>query len=230
MLLREPRLGAAVPRAFLRSANRIAAGQRVFVLQPIGAQPNLPALAAQAGRAALNAPTRAWLRVNYGQGRITVGIYFSEAEAQQIAEGVRKGRSGGALLKAMLRALQGIGLAGLGRRVQREEEMEFEELAGRIGRSLPRAAGRLLRKRIAGWVLPALSKWTSANAEAFLRAVAHPEPGVTVRARLTGVPGFELLAGLATGKATGSAAKSLAGALRGSPGVAITVTPGRRRK
>ena len=69
-------------------------------------------------------------------------------------------------------------------RVVREDREDFEELAA-AGPALPPAAAALLRRQIDAWVLPALAAWTRNNAESFVRAAAHPDPGVTVRIRLT---------------------------------------------
>ena len=58
MLLREPGLGVAVPAGFLRSRHRIAAGQRFYLLEPIGA----------AGTLALPAPRAQRLRAGTEPG------------------------------------------------------------------------------------------------------------------------------------------------------------------
>jgi hypothetical protein len=220
LLLREPRLGAAVPRAFMRTPRRIAAGQRLYVLQPLG-----QGAAAAPGGAV---PTHAWLRVHYHRGSVTVGVYFSEAQAQQIAEAIRQGRGSTALLKSIVEACRRIGFGSIGRRVEREDKEEFEELAGWISRRIPRFAGRALRKHLAAWILPAFSKWAAANGEAFARAASHPGSGVTIRARVSSIPGFDLLRRLAAGGASADLA-AVSRALRGSPSITFTITPGRGR-
>ena len=220
LLLREPKLGAAVPAAFLRSRNRIAAGQRFYVLQPLGAagQAALPPSAAGRAAGARLGPSRAWTAVNAARGRVTVGIFLSEAEAQRIAEAMRQGRGQAALLQALVatyRAAQG---AGASPRPQREDGEAFEEFAAKARGVSPALAARL-RRKLDAWVLPALAAWVRSNGEAFIRAAAHPDPGVTVRVRLTGVPGLATLGQAAAGP----------NALRGTPAIAITVTPGTRR-
>ena len=79
------------------------------------------------------------------------------------------------------------------------------------------ATAALLRRRLDAWVLPALASWARTNGEAFARAAAHPDPGVTVRVRLTGVPGLDALA-QGSGGAGAAAAKN---ALRGTPSPAL---------
>ena len=74
--------------------------------------------------------------------------------------------------------------------------------------------------------MPALAAWARNNGEAFARAAAHPDPGVTVRIRLTSVPGLDVLAQTAGG----SSAAATKTALRGTPTISISVVSGRRRK
>ena len=220
ILLREPGLGVAVPSRFLRSRRRIAAGQRIYVLEPLGTTlANDANLGIGARRIA---PGRAWIAINPGKARITVGFYLSEVEAQTIAEAIRKGDGHGALLRQLLGGLKQAspsGSAGASATAHEDGE-DFEDFAARAGRFLPHGFKQVLRRRIAAWAMPALSSWLRGNAEAFLRAAAHPDPGVRIRVRLDGV------AALA---ASGSGLRSLAAfaaALRGKPAVTILVTPG----
>jgi hypothetical protein len=110
-------------------------------------------------------------------------------------------------------------------RTLREEGEDFEILATRVGGLLPPALTGMLRKRLRAWVLPALANWAKNNTEAFARAVAHPDPGVTVRVRLTAVPGLDLLGKAAAGIG-GSLPSGILAALRGTPQIAISVMPG----
>ena len=222
MLLREPQLGVAVPAAFLRSRNRIAVGQRFYVLEPMGAAGALALPGTQGNRAAVArlAPSRAWIIANLRKSRVTVGFYLSEAESQGVVEAIRQGRGGPVLLKLFVsgyRAMNRSAPSLQGHiRVVREDGEAFEELATRAGR-LP--AFSALRRRLRAWVLPALAAWVRTDAEAFARAASHPDPGVTVRVRLTSVPGLDLSANPKANAARGSPA--------GMPTIAITVTPGR---
>lgn len=220
ILLREPGLGVAVPSRFLRSRRRIAAGQRIYVLEPLG---TTLANDANLGLGARRiAPGRAWIAVNPGKGRITVGFYLSEVEAQTIAEAIRKGDGHGALLRQLIGGFrQASSSANEGESGTTHEDGEdFEDFAARTGRFLPHGFKQILRRRIAAWAMPALAEWLRGNTEAFLRAAAHPDPGVRIRVRLDGI------AALST---TGGDLRSLAAfaaALRGRPAVTIIVTPG----
>lgn len=229
LLLREPKLGVAVAPGFLRSRNRIAVGQRFYLLEPVGAAGNL-ALSEVAGTAAARlAPSRAWTVVNLRRSRITVGLYLSEADAQAAAEGIRQGRGSSVLLQSLTAiyrmASRPTGAAPNGHlRIVREDSEDYEDLAP-AGPALPQATASLLRRRLDAWVLTGLAAWVRNNGEAFARAAAHPDPGVTVRIRLSSVPGLDALAQAAGGPI----AAATRNALRGTPTVSISVTSGRRR-
>jgi hypothetical protein len=229
LLLREPKLGVAVAPNFLRSRNRIAVGQRFYLLEPVGAAGAL-ALSGVAGAAGARlAPSRTWTVVNLRRSKITVGMYLSEADAQTAAESIRHGRGSAVLLQTLTQlyktASQPSATAPNGNlRIVREDSEDHEDLAP-AGPALPAATSALLRQRVDAWVLPALAAWTRNNGEAFARAVAHPDPGVTVRVRLTSVPGLDTLA-----QAAGGPNAATKNALRGTPAIAISVTSGRRRK
>jgi hypothetical protein len=231
LLLREPKLGVHVPPGYLASRNRIAVGQRFYVLEPIGAVGNLALPAGASARAAAKrlVPTRARASVDLRRGRISVDIYLSEAEAQSVSNIIRQGRGAPALLQALTQAYKAMeqsAARGPSRiRTLREEGEDFEILAPRVGGLLPPALTGMLRKRLRAWVLPALANWAKNNTEAFARAVAHPDPGVTVRVRLTAVPGLDLLGKAAAGIG-GSLPSGILAALRGTPQIAISVMPG----
>ncbi len=232
LLLREPRLGVQVPATYLQSRHRIAVGQRFYLLEPIGAASslNLPAGSNTRAAAARLAPSRAWTVVNLRRGRVTVGIFLSETEAQRIVEAIRQGRGGMSLLQALTDAYQSLDrLASSAQghiRIVREDS-EAEDFAAPTGQFLPPGLMAPLRKRLRSWVLPALASWARTNAEAFARAAAHPDAGVTIWVRLTSVPGLDI-GGQAAAVLRGSA--TAASALSGTPTIAISIAPGRRRK
>jgi hypothetical protein len=190
LLLREPALGVDPPPTFLRSAGRIAAGQRFYRLEPLGGAAVTTPLGRGGARSGV-APgvTRRWVRPGPGGG-LVVGFYLSEPDAQRIAEGLRQGRGPAALLQVVA------GLTGAHRLSPRrdvaalEAEDEHDEVEGFTARG--RTAGRGLRRprrlrRLRRWILPAVSAWIRDHAEAFLRAAAHPDPGVTLRVQLSGL-------------------------------------------
>jgi hypothetical protein len=115
-------------------------------------------------------------------------------------------------------------------RIVRGESEDHEDYGG-LGESLvPGGVAGQLRKRLGSWVMPALANWARINAEAFLRAAAHPDAGVTIRVRLAGVPGLDVIGQAAGAIAGGTALKDIAKRLRGNPTVSISVNPGRGRK
>lgn len=225
LLLREPKLGVAVPPAYLQSRNRIAAGQRFYVLEPVGAA--TAGLVKGAAAALRTAPSRATVRVNQRRGRVTVSFYLSEAEAQAVAAAIRQGRGAHALLQALTNAWRELDkpAAGDGAAppMQREDE-DFAAFPGAVSRLVKPALASMLRRQLGGWLMPALAEWAKANAEAFARAAAHPEPGVTVRVTLTSVPGLA-----ACCASCGTPAAGKAGGARARPPVTVTVQPGRPR-
>jgi hypothetical protein len=226
LLLREPGLGVAVPARFMRSRHRIAAGQRFFHLEPTGPASMLALQEAEAPR--LAAPTRAWTVINLRKARITVGFHLSETESQTVVTAIRAGRGGAALLQALMAAyktMDGAGARGRVRaRILREEGEDFEDFAANLGKIASGLTGSL-RKRLRAWVLPALAAWVRSNAEAFARAAAAPEDGVTIRVRLTGVPGLDLL-----GRLPDLPKLGMPKIPRGTPSINITVSPGRPKK
>lgn len=219
MLLREPGLGGRVPARFMKSPRRVAVGQRVYVLEPVGG-----GFGSAQNRAT---PSRSWLSISRGGAQIVAGVYLSEAEAQAIAEAMRQGRGHSVLLKALVDSLR---RPSRSRQEAEEPEAfadgeEFDQFAARAKSRLPAGYKNMLRRRIAAWIMPAIAGWVRSNSEAFLRATAHPEPGVTVRVQLSGVPG---LAQATAGKAP--TLTSLTRSLRGTPAMSISVVPGRVRR
>ncbi|KJV31306.1 hypothetical protein [Luteibacter yeojuensis] len=229
LLLREPKLGVATAPGFLQSRHKIAVGQRFYLLEPTGAAGALVlSEAATRTTAARLAPSRAWTVVNLRRSKITVGLFLSEADAQGIAEAIRQGRGPTALLQALTTlyraAAQRSDAAPHGHlRIVHEDSEDNEALAPPATSALPAHLVAVLRRRLESWVLPALAAWVKDNSEAFARAAAHPDAGVTVRIRLTAVPGLDALA-----QATSPAAAEAA--LRGSPAIAISVGSGRGQK
>jgi hypothetical protein len=169
---------------------------------------------------------------------VTLGIYFSEADAQRIAGAIRAGQGNLSLVRALVDAARSAGLAIAPRVLQSEDEdyedleelVDSEDFAGGILRNLPRNFARKLKQRFAAWILPALSQWAKSNAEAFIRAAAHPDAGVTVRVRVTGVHGLSTIRQFVAGGLPSSQLRGILRSLGGKPAVSVTVTPGRGRK
>lgn len=228
LLLREPGLGVDVPAAFLHSRHRIAAGQRVYRIEPLGAAA-MQSRAAAPGRAGAPAPSRFAMRLDRARRAITVRYVLSEPQAQGLAQAVRAGGSA-ALMQALTELMGGLRRHGAACPTCRTGELESWETEGVDTEEFafgPRALWHALRHRLARqvrrWLLPALARWVRDHAEAFLRAAQHPAAGVTIRAELTAVPGLSLLDDPRGALTPGQAAA----AFRGTPSIAISVVPGR---
>ena len=145
-----------------------------------------------------------------------------------------QGRGGPALLQALTAVYRGGERPGFPQpghlRIIREDGEDFDSLTARTRRLLPSGFTEFLRRRLRSWVLPALASWARDNGEAFARAAAHPDSGVTVRVRLTSVPGLDLLGQAARAGRGGSLVPGSMNALRGTPTIVITVAPGRRQR
>ncbi|MET7246820.1 hypothetical protein ABZT49_26040 [Methylobacterium sp. EM32] len=225
LLLREPGLGVDVPAAFLHSRHRIAAGQRVYRIEPLGAAA-VQSLAAAPGRTGAPAPSRFAMRLDRARRAITVRYFLSEPQAQGLAQAVRAGGSA-ALMQALTELMGGLRRHGAACPTCRTGELEAEGFDTEEFAFGPRALRQALRHRLARqvrrWLLPALARWVRDHAEAFLRAAQHPASGVTIRAELTAVPGLSLLDDPRGALTPGQAAS----AFRGTPSIAIAVVPGR---
>ena len=220
VLLREPRLGAGVPSRYLRSPHKIAVGQRFYILEPVSAATlAMPAVPAGAAAGRLR-PSRTWTRVHARRGEVSVGIYLSEADAQRVASALRQGQGGAVLLQTLASLMGAFSNRSAGLHMESEEESEA--FAPRRHRHhLPQAIRMVLRRKLRQWVLQALARWVRDHSEAFLRAAAHPDPGVTLRVHLAGIPGLV--------PAPGTSPAATLAAFRGTPRTAITVAPGTRK-
>lgn len=220
-LLREPALGVAGAARFMRSARQIGVGQRLYVLEPLD-----QSIAAVGG--GKQVPGKAWLSVNAAKARITLGFYLAEADAQQIAGALRGGHGHGEILRRLLTAYRAQSqqkddvTGGL----VHEDGEDFAGFAKRAASTLPNGFLPMLRERIAGWALPALSDWLRSNTEAFQRAVADPDPGVRILVRLLEVPGLSR----AVAGGPGATLAALQSAMRGKPKIVISASPGSKRR
>lgn len=226
LLLREPRLGVAVPGTYLRSRQRIGAGQRFYYLEPLQAGIAVPARPSTSAR-----PTQARVVIDLRRSQISTAVYLSEADAQQVAAAVQQGRGVPVLLQTMRRALQTLTFKPGDRSVviRRELEEGEEFAAALLGRLAPRVL-QSVRGRIRAWFMTMVAEWMRARMAEFTRAAADPASGVTLRLTLRAVPGLPLLRDALNGKlGPGAMSKVLSGdAFKGVPSGTVTVVAGRR--
>ncbi|MGO4690706.1 hypothetical protein [Glaciibacter sp. 2TAF33] len=234
LLLREPGLGVSVAAAFLRSRQRVAAGQRFFYLEPLTAA-GTPTPGPMGGSAAQRtAPSQGWILVDTAGSRIAVALYFSETDAQQVAGGVRTGRPAATLLPALTTAYDSAARSfgsGDGRVRILTERDESEASAGdALSRLMPPVA-TALRRALRSWLLPVLAEWTRSRAAEFVQAAANPASGVTVTITLSGVPGLGVVRDALRGTLPGTSLQSVTSgsAFRGTPSGAVTVQAGKHR-
>ncbi|WP_026927846.1 hypothetical protein [Granulicoccus phenolivorans] len=226
LLVREPRLGTAVPPIYLRSRQRIAVGQRFYFLEPL--QVGQAARGGQSGR-----PSQARIRIDLRTATVTTAVYLSEPDAQQIAAAVQQGRGAPVFLQTVGRAIRGITFAPGDRSVSVRGELEEGEefAAALLGRLAPRVLS-VLQRRLRAWAMTMFAEWVRARITEFTRAAADPADGLTLRLTLRAVPGLELVKDALAGRLTPEALRRvLSGdAFRGTPSGTITVVPGRRWK
>lgn len=236
LLLREPGLGVTVGDAFLRSRQRVAAGQRFYYLEPLtGGGASVPARSA-AGTAAAqrSAPSQGWIVADTPQSRVIVALYFSETDAQRLASGVRDGRPAAVLLPALTAAYdtvaRSIGSPGGRVRILKEAEGGDELFGSAAGRLMP-VLVTALRKALRSWLLPLLADWVRARSAEFASAVAKPANGVTVTVTLNGVPGMGIVRDALHGKVDPAALQTIAtgAAFRGSPTGTVAVKEGKNK-
>jgi hypothetical protein len=224
-LLREPRLGVDVPSRFLASRHRIAAGQRFFYLEPIGQSPTPISAAGRESGCDATQPSDARMWISLRRGDARLALYFSEADAQQLAAQIAARPGSTAFLRALVgaatAATRAIGRGDGAVRAPREMEVEIgaEAEATRRdhrGRWLPPALRTRLRRYIRASAATALSQWARTHGQEFVRAAQDPACGVTVRVHVRGLP--VNAAGPTVGSTSARAAAT-----------AVTVEPGRRR-
>jgi hypothetical protein len=233
LLLREPGLGVRVGPAYLRSRQRVAAGQRFYFLELLtGAGIPVPGTGKTAPGTGV--ASQGWIVVDTTQSRIVVALYFSETDAQRVASGTRAGRPAAVLLPALTAAYdsaaQSFGSPSGRVRIVKELE-EGEELLGPVaGRMMPMLISAL-RRALRSWLLPLLSEWVRSRSAEFVQAAAAPANGVTVTVTLTGVPGMAVVRDALRSSLGAGTLQSVASgsAFRGTPSGTIIVKPGKQR-
>jgi hypothetical protein len=198
LLLKEPGLGVAVPAAYLRSRQRVAAGQRFYYLEPLsaGAAVTTTPVNRRGGVVAPSQPSQGWLVLDTIASRVTAAFYFSEPDAQRIAEGVRTGRGSAVVVPAVAAAVDGLAesFANPNGRVRIIKEYEEgEEFVGAALKRLMPVVIKAVRKAVKQWVMRLVTEWVRSKGAEFMRAAADPRNGVTITIRLINVPGMPIL-------------------------------------
>ena len=233
ILLREPRFGVDVPGRYLKSHRRVAVGQRFYALEPIGheAQGLFPTGVGAQDAIQRTSPSKSSISLNLRKASIKVSLYFSETEVQEIATAIRQARGPAALLQAVSKALKLMHVSPMRQLYGSREVMEQEQFSiSAIRKFIPRSLVSMLRKKLSGWVMPALADWAKNSMETFMRAAAHPAAGVTVHIHLSQVPGLIQLAyGSLAGPLSPAALIARAAIGKAKPHISISVVSGKGR-
>lgn len=238
-LLREPRLGARVAPAFVQSRRRVAAGQRFYILEPIGAGGKSPAPSGTLSRGRARTaplgraiPSQGWCVVDLRRAEVRVALHITEVEAQRISTDIRSGTAPAAALRTLATVYDGVSRSFAtpdGRvRLIMETESEDEDFLRSGLAAASRKVISSLSRALRSWILPAISSWLRTKAAEFSRATANPANGVTLLITLKGVPGMKAVGDVLSGRNVISGARSIlnGSAFRGNPGVDVTVRPG----
>ncbi|MET4100374.1 hypothetical protein ABIB37_002611 [Agrococcus sp. UYP10] len=239
-LFREPRLGVRVAPQFLRSRRRIAAGQRFYILEPIGAggalgggrAGGLGKAAGSAAPATRGVPSQGWCVIDLRQAIVRVALHLTENDAQRIAADIRGGVAPAAALRALASVYEGVARSFAnpdGRvRVVREAESEDEQFIGGALRAASQKVIGALARVLRSWVLPAIAGWLRTKSAEFARAAANPANGVTLVVTLRGVPGLRAIGDVLAGRNVIANTRAIlnGSAFRGAPSIDMVVRPG----
>lgn len=238
-LFREPRLGARVAPQFLRSRRRIAAGQRFYILEPLGAAGGIggrtggvSTSTAGSAPATRGVPSQGWAVIDLKQAVVRVSLHLTEQDAQRIASDIRSGIAPAAALRTLASIYEGVARSFAnpdGRvRVIREAESEDEQFLGGALRAASQKVIGALARVLRSWVLPAISNWLRTKSAEFARAAANPANGVTLVLTLRGVPGLRVIGDVLAGRNLISNTRAIlnGNAFRGAPSIDAVVRPG----
>lgn len=188
LLFNEPGLGRPVEQQFLVRRGKIAVGQRFYYLEIPGARVQMaPRGPRKPPRPARSSQTS--VALDFPKRQLRVFLYYSEADAQQLAGQLRKRLPLSALLTT-LRARLDISLPKIlsgeptsSVRVIHQEAPTEQFAAPLIGGAL-RVVGKMLAQSMVKWVLEALKREVEARYDRFVadfeQAVKKEADGVTV--------------------------------------------------
>jgi hypothetical protein len=232
-LLQHPRLGRDLPGGFVSSRRAVAIGQRFYYLEIAGARPiEAPAPAGGAGTLAVRRTSDVNVTLDFPKDEFRVFLYLSEADAQQIAAGIRKQDLTSVLVLAKRVYETGLSVA-LGGDITRHAkivtEAPQEELFGGALKQLAETVKQFLAKKVAAWVGRALADYMKASAGEFIAATEDPADGVTIVVTIANPPGAPLVRKLLRGEMVGGAMLAgLATHFQGSPQLSAKTVAGFR--
>jgi hypothetical protein len=195
-LIGEPRLGRPVDQQFLARRGRISVGQRFYFLEIDDArlrQARRPTLSGT--RPARSSQPK--IVLDFPKRELRLFLFFSEADAQQVAAQLRKKASPTAVIsllktlhETMIRRALSTHPAGVVKIIH--EAAPTEQLAMPMTASVVRLLGSRLANRVRDWVATVLSKELTQNYERitgdFVRAASNDADGVTLQITLEAPP------------------------------------------
>jgi hypothetical protein len=228
LLLRQPRLGRAVPGEFRSTRGKLALGQRVYFLDIAGAP---AALAGAPGTGERVSEVN--LTLDFRKDEFRVSVYFGERIAQDIAARMRSRDAAGALLAA--KKVFGPGVAtALGGDIRRHVKILSEVLPQEqfLGGALGQVAAQVRSKlvsRVADWVGKAVADYAQSRSGEFVAASEDPAQGVTMVITIVSPPGAPLVRRLMRGEGIGpEALRDVDSLFRGDPKLDVRTVPGFR--
>lgn len=191
-LLGEPSLGRQVDSSYLQSRHRIAVGQRFFFLEiphaHLGSQPE-------------NRSSRIDLVLNFIAPKISLALFISEAESQEIAGMLERGNYIGASTKVantVEKDLDSLPIAEMGERVKLIYEANPELYLDHFVQGAAAAAAKALlksfleefKKELVRVAVKSLAIFVRERIQEVVRAAHDPADGMTLLLTINNPPGF----------------------------------------
>jgi hypothetical protein len=198
-LFGEPRLARAVDQQFLTRRGRITVGQRFYFLEVSGArlrQLRRPTISGM--RPARSSQPQ--IVLDFPKRELRLFLFFSEADAQQVAAQLRRKTSPTAvlsLLKSLHESIIKRGLATQSSSVVKviHEAAPTENLAMPLASNVMKLMGNTLAGKVRDWLVSVLSKELTQNydkvAGDFIGAASNDADGVTLRITFQAPPILE---------------------------------------
>jgi hypothetical protein len=204
LLLNEPGLGRTVDPLFLARRGRLAVGQRLYFLEIPGARVRMaPRWPSKSLRPARSSQTR--LVLDFPTRQLRVFLYYSETDAQRLAQSLRKRIPTSAVIQA-LKAKFEVGLPQIlsggptnAIRVIHEAELT-EQFAGPLVGNVLSLGGKHLAGMLRRWLLEVFKRELETRYDRFMsefeQAAMADADGVTLVIVFQSSPALEKLRGL----------------------------------